>query len=148
MTALLVLVALALLAGCLTLLCHPLLRFLRVPEVPAALLIACAGRSYRRRLAFVLRSRRESYLEDIAGLPPEYLWVVLAWRSVVTRLAALVRRPRPVPPPEKKLAPVPLCKEHLAEALRVNPGLVSVRRVGAGPGRVTVTREASRKDIR
>jgi hypothetical protein len=93
-TGLYVAVAMAVLAGSLVLLCHPLLRFLKIGEVPSALLIACSGRLSRRRLLYVLRSRRQVYLEDIAGLPPEYLWVVLAWRSVVTRLTALAHRLR------------------------------------------------------
>jgi hypothetical protein len=115
-TALLVTVAVVLAAGSLTLLFHPLARFLKASEVPAALLIACSGRPNRRRLLFVLRSRREAYLDDIAGLPPEYLRVVLAWQWAVARFTALVLRcrrrlrfawrngPLVVPPKEKKLA--------------------------------------------
>jgi hypothetical protein len=146
-TGLYVVIAMVVLAGSLTLLCHPLLRFLKVSEVPAALLIVFSGRPNRRRLLYVLRSRRQVYLDDIAGLPPEYLRVVLAWRTVMTRLAGLARRSRSrlgfawkngplvAPPKEKKLAagryPVP-DREHVADALGVARSSVSVR--GIGPG--------------
>jgi hypothetical protein len=103
----LALVVLTVFLGCLALLVHPLLRFLKLSEVPAALLACATGR--RRRLVFILRSRRSSYLEDIAGLPDGLALAVLAWNSLVTRVCRrlafawrhgpLVRRPR-----EKTLA--------------------------------------------
>lgn len=146
MTAL-TLVVLTVFLGCLALLVHPLLRHLKISEVPAALLACVCGRSFRRRLLFVLRSRRESCLEDIACLPPGPLWVVLAWNST----AALVRRrlafawkhgPLVTPPREKTLAagsyPVPSAA-HVARVLEVHPGSVSVRGIGPGYAEVTVS---------
>jgi hypothetical protein len=103
--ALAVVIALVLFAGCLALLCHPLLRFLKVPEVPAALLACVTGRLNRRRLAFILRSRRQAYLEDIACLLPGPLWIVLAWGAVHRRLAFAWRHgPLATPSREKILA--------------------------------------------
>lgn len=141
-------VAVVLLFGCLVLLCHPLLRFLKVSEVPAALLTACTGRLNRRRLLFILRSRRESYLEDIEGVPP---WHVLAWQDLSARWEKIVRRlgfawehgPLVTPPPEKKLAarrcPCP-DREHVARALQVSAGSVSARGIGPRPAGFTVGR--------
>lgn len=146
MTALATVIVFAVFLGCMALLVHPLLRFLKISEVPAALLSVCTGRLNRRRLLFILRSRRQVYLEDIACLPPGPLWAVLAWNSTV----ALVRRrlafawkhgPLVRPPREKTLAdeayPVPSAA-HMARALEVHLGSVSVRGIGPRQAEVTV----------
>lgn len=153
MTNLYAVVAMTLMAGCLTLMFHPLLRFLKFSEVPAALFVACTGKVNRRRLAFILRSRREGYLEDIEGVPP---WHVLAWQDLAARWNWLVcrlasaRRPRPsVPGPvtagllaEKRLAAgrYPVAdRGHVAQALQVTPGSVFVRGIGPHAAEVVIT---------
>jgi hypothetical protein len=50
--------ALALLAACVTLLFHPLLKYLGLSEVPGAVLVCLCGRRYRRALVGILARRR------------------------------------------------------------------------------------------
>lgn len=101
--------------GCVALLVHPLLRFLKVSEVPAALLACAAGRLNRRRLLFILRSRRQVCLEGTACLPP----------------GPLAR------PPHEKTPAAPRAA-HVAKALEARPGSVSVRGIGPRQAEVTV----------
>lgn len=128
--------AMALFAGVMTLLFHPLLRFLRVPEVPAALLACATGR--RHRLAFILCSRRSSYLEDIACLPPGPLVTVPREKTLATELrrhpvaSALLTANEARECLGSPRFPVASAGD-VAGALEVHPGPVSVHGIGPRP---------------
>jgi hypothetical protein len=140
-TSLLAVPAMAMVAGLLALLFHPLLRFLQFPEVPGAVAALLAGPGQRRRLRFILRSRREAYLECCDGLPAGIHLVSMVLRSYLSQVtrwlrfrakAAREHGPLVAPPKEKTLlrdCPVhgrELLSEALARALQVPPGSVSV----------------------
>jgi hypothetical protein len=113
-TAAFVVIAWAGIAGSLLLMFHPLLRHLKLREVPVAVAALFLGRRYRRRLALILKARQ------LRGGPGR---AVLTWDRTVARLhgwwqAQAAPSPRRVPAAIGPRAGYPVADEaHLEQAM-------------------------------